>query len=190
MKENISKINIVCSTQLYELLKPHLSNKKFIQFWNIKHEKQLLWGYHDIGIAISESPAALLKIMKNAKDNMATVFPIVICDDAKVFKSAEKSMLVLEKSQFASEADIFKYIAKIVESIYYNRGYRKVSEIPNVMTIDKEDLDLFLDMPGKMFFGYGRGDNFETALNSALESLDSKGDSLPECKFLMIKIRK
>ena len=186
MKENISKINIVCSTQLYELLKPHLSNKKFIQFWNIKHEKQLLWGYHDIGIAISESPAALLKIMKNAKDNMATVFPIVICDDAKVFKSAEKSMLVLEKSQFASEADIFKYIAKIVESIYYNRGYRKVSEIPNVMTIDKEDLDLFLDMPGKMFFGYGRGDNFETALNSALESLDSKGDSLPECKFLMI----
>lgn len=41
-------------------------------------------------------------------------------------------------------------------------------------------------MPGKMFFGYGRGDNFEIALNSALENLDSKGDSLPECKFLMI----
>ena len=155
MKENISKINIVCSTQLYELLKPHLSNKKFIQFWNIKHEKQLLWGYHDIGIAISESPAALLKIMKNAKDNMATVFPVVICDDAKVFKSAEKSMLVLEKSQFASEADIFKYMAKIVESIYYNRGYGKVSEMSNVMIIAKEDVDLFLDMPGKCFSAMG-----------------------------------
>ena len=37
-----------------------------------------------------------------------------------------------------------------------------------------------------MLFGYGRGDNFEIALNSALENLDSKGDSLPECKFLMI----
>ena len=155
MKENISKINIVCSTQLYELLKPHLSNKKFIQFWNIKHGKQLLWGYHDIGIVISESPAALLKIMKNAKDNMATVFPIVICDDAEVFKSAEKSMLVLEKSQFASEADIFKYMAKIVESIYYNRGYGKVSEMSNVMIIAKEDVDLFLDMPGKCFSAMG-----------------------------------
>ncbi len=52
MKENISKINIACSTQLYELLKPHLSHKKFIQFWDIKHEKQLLWS--PLYIAISE----------------------------------------------------------------------------------------------------------------------------------------
>lgn len=72
---------------------------------------------------------------------MATVFPIVICDDAMVFKAGVESMLVLEKSQFASEVDIVKYMAKIVESIYYNRGYGKFSDIPNVMTIDKKDVD-------------------------------------------------
>lgn len=182
------KINVLCDDKLYEKLQENIGAKESVKIWDMPQthdnfpffpmidiigmpslglytamEKYnlLMLEENTIGVVISTASEMLANTMQKAKLRQALMVPILIVDEAEQAGAAETPTLILEKSRFDSEKELYDFLGRIIDSL---------------LCVDTFDLGLLLNESGRLFFTYAAGEDLEIIADKLRDSLKNHDD--------------
>ena len=185
------KINVLCDDKLYEKLQENIGVKEGVEIWGMpqphdnfpffpidiigvpigalsiameeyKYKYNLLMlKENTIGVVISAASEMLANTMQKAKSRQALIVPILIIDEAEQAGAAEPPTLIVEKSRFASEKELYDFLGRIIDSLLY---------------VDTFDFGLLLNEPGRLFFAYAAGEDLAIIADKLRDSLKNHDD--------------
>ena len=155
------EIKVLCDASLCEAVKKSVSTEKGIEFFDINQDCLPTLENNTIGVVISTASEMLANTMQKAKSRQALVVPILIVDEAEQAGATEPPTLILEKSRFDSEKELYDFLGRIIDSL---------------LCVDTSDFGLLLNESGRLFFTYAAGEDLEMIADKLRDSFKNHED--------------